>query len=201
MFDVVGILNTYGYIGMFVISFLESGVFFLLPGDSLLFATGLLASEGYLNLYLSMFLYFTGSFLGSLLGYYIGDKLEDLKTTKYGSKYLGRIFKEQYLKETRDYFEKRGMLTIILCRFIPIVRTFVPVVAGAARMNYKKFVIYDLIGALIWSVSLVWMGYFFGKKFPWTQEYLEYIILFILLVTTFPVMVKMYKKFLKKNML
>ncbi len=204
MFDVIHILNTYGYIGMFVISFLESGIFFLLPGDSLLFASGLLSSQGYLNIYLVMFIYFIGSFLGSLAGYYIGDKLEDLRLNEYINKsffkkYFEIIFSEKHIKETHEYFEKRGMITILFCRFIPIIRTFVPIVAGAANMNYKKFVIYNLFGSLLWSTSLVYMGYFFGEKFPWTKDYLEYIILFILFITTAPVAYKIYKKYNKNK--
>lgn len=194
MFDVIHILQTYGYIGMFLISFLESGVFPILPGDSLLFASGILASQNYINIYFTIFIFFIGSFLGSLVGYYIGDKLEDLRKTKWAGKYLEKVFKEKYLNEARDFFKKRGELTIMLCKFVPIVRTFAPVIAGAVNMNYKKFVIYNFIGALIWSITFVCAGYFLGG-FPIIQKYMELIIIGILVITTAPVIFKIYQKY------
>lgn len=179
---------------MFLISFLESGVFPILPGDSLLFASGILASQNYINIYFTIFIFFIGSFLGSLVGYYIGDKLEDLRKTKWAGKYLEKVFKEKYLNEARDFFKKRGELTIMLCKFVPIVRTFAPVIAGAVNMNYKKFVIYNFIGALIWSITFVCAGYFLGG-FPIIQKYMELIIIGILVITTAPVIFKIYQKY------
>ncbi|MDQ5957466.1 MAG: rane-associated protein [Patescibacteria group bacterium] len=195
MFDVIQILQDYGYIGMFLISFLESGVFPILPGDSLLFASGILASNNYINIYVSIAVFFTGSFLGGISGYYIGDKLEDLRDSKYFSFYLKKVFKEKYLDEAREFFKRRGELTILLCKFVPIVRTFAPVIAGVVEMDYKKFVLYNLLGAFVWSVSFVGLGYFLGERFPFVSKYMEYIIIAILIVTTAPVIVKVYKKY------
>lgn len=198
IFDTVHVLQTYGYLGMFIIAFLESGVFFLLPGDSLLFSAGILASQGYINIFITMSVFFIGSFLGSLFGYYIGDKLEDLRKTKLGAKYLHKIFSEKHISESHEYFQKRGAVTILFCRFIPIVRTFVPIIAGIGSMNYRLFVIYNFIGAAFWSLSVTGLGYFLGKEFPQLQYYLEYVFASILIVTVFPVILKIYKKYNKK---
>lgn len=194
MFDTFTIIQTYGYIGMFAISFLESGIFPILPGDSLLFTAGILSSQNYLNFYLTVFVFFIGSFLGSLVGYFIGDKLEDFRRNKYTKSYFQKIFKDKYFSEAEEYFKKRGDITILLCKFVPIVRTFAPVLAGGVKMNYKKFVIYNFFGSLLWSISFVSLGNFLGKEFPWMVTYLEYVIAFILIVTIFPVVFEIYRK-------
>ena len=201
MFDVVNILQTYGYLGMFIIAFLESGIFFLLPGDSLLFSAGILASQGYINIYITMFLFFSGSFLGSLAGYYIGDKLEDIRKTKFGAKYMHRLFSQKHIDDAHEYFQKKGMITIMFCRFVPVIRTFVPIIAGIGLMNYRKFVIYNFFGSLLWAVSVTGAGYLLGKEFPQIQHYLEYIFASIIIVTVAPVVFGIYKKYNKKQVI
>lgn len=203
MFDVMHLLTTYGYVGMFIISFLESGIFFLLPGDSILFASGILVSAGKLNLFTTISLFFIGSFLGSLVGYEIGKRLEILEKINFKFNFLNKffdfLFAEKHIKEAREFFDKKGDMLILFDRYVPIVRTFAPIVAGVARMNYKKFVLYNFIGAAIWSISLVGLGYFLGNSIPGVQKYLELIIIFILIVTTGPILIKIIRKYNKSK--
>lgn len=193
-FDIINILNTYGYLGMFIISFLESGVFFLLPGDSLLFTSGVVASQGYLNLYLTIFIFFIGSILGSLTGYEIGKRLEYLQTHKYFKK----VFKDTYIKEAHEMIKESGDKLALFSRFIPLARTFMPIVAGFTEMNYKKFVMYNILGSFLWSLTLVGGGYILGNKIPGVENYLSLIILAILIVTISPSVYKIAKRFKKK---
>ncbi len=194
--DLAQILNTYGYIGMFVISFLESGVFFLLPGDSLLFTAGVLASQNYLSLIPTIITFFVGTFLGSMVGYEIGKRLHYFEKFSFIKKY---ILSDKYIKEAHDVFVKSGDKIMLVNRFIPLLRTFAPIIAGLVNMNYKKFVIYNLFGAGLWSVSVVSLGYYLGIKFAFIQEYISIIMILILIATVAPVAYKVVKKYNRQN--
>ncbi len=183
LFNIPHLLSTYGYIGVFVIVYLESGIFFALPGDSLLFTAGLLASGLGFNLFLLIPLIFIATFLGGVTGYLIGVYLERLH--KY--EFFRRILKREHIDSTHAFFEKHGFSAVLISRFVPIVRTFLPIVAGVARMNLYKFISYSLISSLLWSTLMTLLGYFLGMKFPQIQNYIHYVIILVVLVSIIPI--------------
>ncbi len=190
MLDVLSIIKEYSYVGLFIIVFLESGVFFLLPGDSLLFAFGVLAGAGYLNIYSGIIGIVIAAILGEAVGYHIGKYLEYLSTHKF----FRKIFREDKILKTKEFFDKYGAQTIILARFVPIVRTFTPILAGVSKMNKKLFWKYNIIGAIVWGAGIPLLGYIFGQKFPGVQENLTLISVIIIVVTVAPVLWKILRK-------
>ena len=161
------------------IIFAESGLFFgfFLPGDSLLLTAGLFAYEGSLNLWWLMPLLFVAAVLGDNVGYWFGRKTGPPLFTRDES----FLFKPRNLKAAHDFYEKHGGKTIILARFMPFIRTFAPIVAGAVQMNYRSFMIYNLIGGLVWAVGVLVAGYVLGSIFP--PEVLDrYFVLIVVIV-------------------
>lgn len=189
LFDIQGIVVHYGYIGILIIVFLESGIFFPLPGDSLLFTAGLLAPKLGFNVVFLAFLVFLAAFLGGLAGYFIGTKLDFLHQYPI----FRKIFKKKYTDEAHQYLEKHGLSAMILSRFIPVVRTFLPIVAGMVRMNYSDFIRYSLLGSAVWSSVFVFGGYFLGQSFPQIQNYLLYVVIIIVLVSILPAVFQIKK--------
>ncbi len=183
IFNVPLLLSEYGYIGVFIIVFLESGVFFALPGDSLLFTAGLLASTAGLHLFFLIPLIFIATFLGGVAGYGIGRYLD--KIHRYA--FFRKILKEEYINEAHVFFEKHGKSAILLSRFVPVIRTFTPIVAGVARMNKASFVRYSLVSSLLWSTVITLLGYYLGRAFPQIQNYLSYFFVGIIAVSLNPV--------------
>src|SRR3989338_3691437 len=151
LFDITNIITTYGQLGIFIIIFLESGIFFPLPGDSLIFTAGLLAPILNFNIIFLTLLVFVAAFGGGIVGYYIGIKLEHLK--RYA--FFRKIFKQEYIDGAHNFLEKHGLSAMILSRFVPIIRTFLPIVAGIAHMEYSSFIRYSFLGAFIWSLAFV----------------------------------------------
>lgn len=184
------ILVHYGYIGIFVIVFLESGVLFALPGDSLLFTAGLFASAFHMNIVVLIAVIFVATFLGGLSGYEIGKQWERLNNVRF----FKRFSKKENLDKAHLFFEKYGKLAIIFSRFVPIVRTFIPIVAGAAMMPMKKFIRYNLIGSFLWSTIVTLLGYFLGRRFPIIKDYLSLITILIVVVSLIPFGIQYYKK-------
>lgn len=182
LFDLTHLITTYGYIGILVIVFLESGIFFPLPGDSLLFTAGLLAPALGWNVVLLSFSIFIVAFLGGIAGYYIGTKLDFL----YNYSLFRKIFKKKYTDDAHNFLEKHGLFAMILSRFIPVVRTFLPIVAGMVRMNFADFLKYSFIGSIVWSVTFVFGGYFLGRTFPQIADYLHWVIIVIVIVSILP---------------
>ena len=190
IFDTSHIINAYRYIGIFIIVFLESGIFFALPADSLLFSMGLLASTtlGW-NIYLLILVIFIASWTGGMAGYWIGSRLE-----KFRNMIVFRtILKKKYIDEAHAFFNKHGTSTIIFSRFVPIVRTFTPIVAGIVRVPHKFFMKNNFIGALLWSISITSLGYFLGRSYPQIKDYLSEIIILIVVVSILPGAVKIIK--------
>ncbi|OGI65245.1 hypothetical protein A3A95_03650 [Candidatus Nomurabacteria bacterium RIFCSPLOWO2_01_FULL_39_18] len=190
LFDIPYLITTYGYLGIFIIVFLESGIFFALPGDSLLFTAGLFASIFSLQIYFLIPLIFFATFLGGLAGYEIGANLERLK--RYSI--FRKILKEEYVARTHEFFDRHGKFTIILSRFVPIVRTFVPIVAGVAQMPYKLFVKYSLVSSILWSTIVTLSGYFLGQIFPHIKDYMSIVILLIVVISTLPIVFEAMRK-------
>lgn len=190
LFDIPNILTSYGYLGVFVIVFLESGIFFALPGDSLLFTAGILASGGILDIYTTVLIIFISTFLGGVFGYYVGIHLEKLRRFSFTKK----ILKEEHMAMTHQFFEKHGKSAIIFSRFVPIARTFAPIVAGMAKMNYISFLKYSLISSISWSTIVTLSGYFLGQSFPWIKDYMPIVILIVVFLSLLPPIFEIVRK-------
>ena len=189
--DLTQWIEILGYPGLFAIIMAESGMFFAiyLPGGSLLFTSGLLASQGYLNIFILLATVITAAILGDTIGYWFGSWVGPALWRRPDS----RFFKKKYLEQTRHFFKEHGTRTIFLARFIPIIRTFAPILAGVGEMNYRTFFFYNTLGAFIWGGGFVLGGYFLGEVAPGIDEYLEYFILGIVFVTTIPFFWHVYK--------
>ncbi len=181
------IIQTGGLLAIILIVYIENGLFFgfFLPGDYLLFLSGVFVSTGLLEVsvltlfFAIMAAAIAGSFTGYVSGRFFGDKIQNRKDSLF--------FKQKYITKTRKYFEKYGSRTLIIARFLPIVRTFAPILAGLVSMNFLRFTIYNIIGGFIWAFTLVGSGYYLGIKYPWLIDYVHYIIIFFLAITTFTV--------------
>lgn len=182
LFDLPTLISTYGYIGVFVIVFLESGIFFALPGDSLLFTAGLFAVTGFMNIYYLIALVFVATFFGGIAGYYVGYYIEKLRRFRV----FQRVLKEEYIDKTRKYLDKHGRLSIVLARFVPLVRTFMPIVAGIANMKLSKYLRYNFIGSLLWSVGVTLVGYFLGGLFPNLKDHLHWLVIWVVIISCLP---------------
>ncbi len=190
MFEVSSIIQTYGSIGVGLIVFFESSVFPILPGDSLLFTAGFLAEQNILNIYVVSLLTFGGAVLGNILAYGIGRK--------YGNSVFSKpesfLLNPDYIEKTRLFFEKHGAKALIIARFVPIVRTFLPLFAGIGKMPYRTFLTYNIVGAFIWVGSLVGGGYYMSKLIPGTEKYIHAIVGIILVVSMLPGVFTFIKK-------
>lgn len=196
MLDLVLIIKTAGYLGLFGIIFAESGLFFgfFLPGDSLIFTAGFLASQGYLNIYLLLVVLFLAAVLGDNVGYWFGEKVGPMIFKKEDS----RFFKKEYVERAHEFFEKYGGKSLILARFVPVVRTFVPIVAGVGKMTYQKFFFFNLVGGLLWTLSLSLAGYWLGRVIPGIDQYLIPIVLLIIVISILPGGLEFFKARQKK---
>jgi len=188
-FDIPYLISTYGYIGIFVIVFLESGIFFALPGDSLLFTAGVLASAGLLSIHTLIPIIFVATFLGAILGYIIGVHIARLQ--KYS--FFRKILKDKHLDMAEKFFNKHGRLTIVLSRFVPIVRTFAPIVAGIVKMRYSLFVRYSFLGSILWSFIVTLAGYFLGQVIPQVKDYMALLLAVVVIISILPVIFEIIK--------
>ncbi|HXH18268.1 MAG TPA: DedA family protein [Chitinophagales bacterium] len=198
------IISEYGtttYVILFVIIFVETGLVImpLLPGDSLLFAAGTFAALGSLNIYSLIILLFIAAVLGDTVNYYFGKTI-GLKVLHW--KIGGRqMVRQEYLDKTHRFYEKYGAKTIVIARFVPIVRTFAPFVAGIGEMSYGKFISYNIIGGFVWVTGLTLMGYFFGN-IPIVKRNFETVILAIIFISVLPMIVEFLKhRFRKKEII
>ena len=194
----LGYFGTWALVGLLLVVFIESGVLFpVLPGDSLLFVAGMLAAGTaaqadtvQTNCHLWQLLVFIpiAAVAGSQVGYWIG---RSLGTSMF--KPTNRVLKQKYLDEAHAFFEERGPFAIVLGRFVPIVRTLVPITAGAARMNYGVFTLFNVVGAVVWGVGLTLLGYWLGQ-FEIIQKLLEPIFIVIVLASLAPIVYEWYKR-------
>jgi membrane-associated protein len=188
--------GTTTYIILFLIIFVETGLVIMpiLPGDSLLFAAGSFAGMGMLNMAYLMILLLGAAVLGDALNYYLGKTL-GLKILKWkiGSK---QLIKQKYLDQTHEFYEKYGAKTIIIARFVPIVRTFAPFVAGIGEMSYRKFLSYNIIGGSVWVSSLLMLGYLFGGL-DIVKNNFETVIFGIIFLSILPIIFEIIKHKLK----
>ena len=178
------IIITFGYIGIFTTIFAESGFLlgFFLPGDSLLFTVGLLAAENYFSITVFVVGSIIAAILGDSFGYYCGKRFGP-KIFKHEDSLL---FRKQHVEETRLFFEKYGKKAIILARFVPIVRTFTPIMAGVGKMEYKTFLAYNIVGGMLWAGGFLLAAYFLGTKVPGIEKYTTYIIIGIIILSFAP---------------
>ncbi len=191
MFNIVSLVKTVGYLGIFFIVFAESGLFigFFLPGDSLLFTAGFLASQGFLNITLLAGLAFVGAVVGDSVGYAFGKKVGPAIFSKEDSIF----FSKDHLKTSQAFYEKHGAKALVLARFMPIVRTFAPILAGVGNMHYPRFLTYNAIGGFLWGVGLSFLGYFLGSAIPDIDRYLLPIIAGIIFLSVLPTMIHLLR--------
>lgn len=196
MWNITSILSEYGYVGMFMMALIENGIFFFLPGDSMLIASGVMSSADIFNPNIVIMMFALGSFLGNIIGYEIGKKLEIYRERHI---WLRRILKDEYLSEAHYMFAKYGDRIVLVQRYIPMLRTFGPMVAGAVGMRYNLFLTYSLVGAFVWAISLVYPSYWLGNRVPGLERHVELIVLTILFVTIFPVAYQLYRRYRSRS--
>lgn len=199
MENLIQIISTVGYFGyliLFVVIFLEAfPPTFFLPGDSLLFITGFLASAGHFNVVLLILTFFTASTLGYIFSYAMGKKVRDFILNS-NDRYW---FKIKHLHYTEEFYKKYGAKTLIISRFVPVVRSFSPMLAGAVVMEYKVFSKHSMLGAVLWTTSVTLLGFYLGRAFPNAHGFLTPIIIGIIFVSLIPVIWEaVSKKFIKK---
>lgn len=184
IYDVRGLIEWGGTVLVCAIVFVETGMFvgFFLPGDSLLVTAGVFAASGHLKLVFLLSLVTACAIAGDQLGYAIGRKAGDSLYRRPDS----RFFKHRHIQEAHDFYERYGGKTVIMARFIPIIRTFCPPVAGAARMNYTRYLIYDIFGGLLWVWSMVLVGYTLGRSVPDVEKRIHYVIAGVIILSFMP---------------
>ena len=183
--EIVNVYGTLSYFLLFAIIFVETGVVFapFLPGDSLLFAAGAITAISSLNIYVLIILLWIAAFLGDTTNYFIG---------KFFGKKLSTKVNQEYLIRTQDFYKKHGGVTIFLARFIPIIRTFAPFIAGLGEMDYKKFMSYNAIGGLVWVSLFTLSGYFLGN-IALIKENFSIVVIIIILLSFFPIIFEFIK--------
>jgi membrane-associated protein len=197
-FDTHHIIEFGGLILILTIIYVETGFFlgFVLPGgDYLLFATGMFCGTQYLEMPLALllFLLVIASFMGDFTGYFKGKWLGEKLFVDNKS----RFFKKEYLERGSSFYNRFGMWAFILGRFMPIIRTLVPMIAGAAKYKFKKFLLFNLFGALSWVCTLVPLGYYVGKAYPGAMKYSIYILFFFITIASLPMLKIMFSKIKK----
>lgn len=182
LIDVHYLVSTFGYPGLVAVIFAETGLFlgFFLPGDSLLITAGIFAAKGDLNIVLLICLLFVTCVLGNMTGYVFGRKVGRRLFVREDSV----LFHKKHLKSAHAFYEKHGGQAIILARFVPIIRTFAPIVAGIGDMSFGTFMLYNLIGGFLWTVGITLIGFFVGQLIP--DKYFEPIILIVIFVSLLP---------------
>ena len=184
--DLNALIMWAGYVGLTIIIFAETGLLigFFLPGDSLLVTAGLLASQGVgnLNVYLLGVILSIAAIVGDSVGYSIGRAAGPRIFSREDS----RFFKKAHLIKAHEFYQRHGGKTIVLARFMPIVRTFAPVVAGVAQMEYRQFVFYNVFGGLLWIWSMLFTGYFLGRYVPGIDQHIEKVILVVIFLSILP---------------
>lgn len=178
------LIRTAGLVGVAGIVFAESGLLigFFLPGDSLLFTAGFMASQGFFDIWMLSGLCFVAAVTGDSVGYAFGHRVGRKLFFRPNS----RFFKQEHLARAEAFYERYGGKTIIIARFVPFVRTFAPIVAGIGKMNYSKFLLFNLIGGLLWAVGLTWLGYWIGGLIPDVDRYLLPVIAIIIFLSILP---------------
>lgn len=199
--DFQWVFQNYGtaiYVILFLVIFIETGLVAMpfLPGDSLLFTAGLFAASGDLNLSYLLVLLFLAAILGDNCNYWIGRKV-GLKIFSF--QFKGKtLVNKKYLDQTEEFFEKNGIKAIIMARFVPFVRTFAPFAAGIGKMDYKKYVLFDILGGFLWIFSLTIAGYLLGEV-TWIREHIDLVCLGIIFISVLPMLINIIKSRIVKS--
>ncbi len=191
VYDIPALIAFGGYFILFAIIFVETGLMvgFFLPGDSLIVIAGLFAAKGDLNIFYLIILLSIAAIAGDSAGYWIGKKAGHALFHKRES----RFFRRKHLIATQNFYERHGGKTIFLARFVPIIRTFAPVVAGIADMDYKKFLSYNVFGGIFWVASMALIGYFLGSVIPNIEDNIHYVALIIIVLSFIPIVIEYIK--------
>ncbi len=191
-YDPVLFIETVGYVGLFSIIFAESGLFFgfFFPGDSLLFAAGLLASQGFFSIIPLIIGLLFAAILGDNVGYWFGAKVGPAIFSREDSLF----FHKKHIDRTERFYAKYGPKAVVLARFVPIVRTFAPILAGVGKMAYGRFLRYNILGGLLWAAGVTSMGYFLGQSIPDSEKFITPIILVIIVVSFLPILFELRKE-------
>ncbi|MES2216696.1 MAG: VTT domain-containing protein [Patescibacteria group bacterium] len=186
------LIMTLGTLGVIVVIFLETGAFFgfFFPGDSLLFTAGYLASIGYVSLPWLLIGAFIAAVVGDSVGYTFGRRVGPHLFNKENSTF----FKKEYITRAQAFYEQHGKKTIILARFMPLIRTFAPIVAGIGNMNYRTFLTFNIIGGFVWTWGMLLLGFGLGSLIPNPDRYIIPVVLVIIIVSSLPALKEIFKK-------
>jgi membrane-associated protein len=181
-----------GYIGLVVIVFTETGLLvgFFLPGDSLLITAGLVAATGTLDIWLINVLLIIAAIVGDSVGYAIGARMGPKLFTRPKS----LLFNPRHVERTRVFYARHGAKTIVIARFVPMVRTFAPVVAGVAGMEYRRFLLYNVLGGVGWVTSMTWAGYLLGQTVPNINEHIHVVVAIVIVLSLIPIAIEIVKE-------
>ncbi|MER1988072.1 VTT domain-containing protein [Solibacillus sp. FSL H8-0523] len=185
--DIIQQFGNWSYGILFSIVFVETGVVIMpfLPGDSLLFASGTLAALGAFNLYTLLIVFFVAAVIGDTVNYHIGHKVG---MSIPENSFIGRVINRERLEIAQNFFNKHGGKTIVIARFMPFIRTFIPFVAGASRMHYRYFLFYNVLGAFLWVMSCTLLGYFFGN-IPIIKDNFSVVLILIIVISVLPAII------------
>lgn len=195
--EIIDYFDIWSYAILFLIVFVETGIviFPFLPGDSLLFASGALAAMDSFNIVVLILVFFASAVIGDTVNYHIGKKVG---TSISPTSFIGKVINREKMQKAEDFFNKHGGKTIIIARFMPFIRTFAPFIAGASRMNYSYFIIYNIVGAALWVMICTMAGYFFGN-IPIVKDNFSTVLLLIIFVSVLPALISFIKsRFIKR---
>ncbi|MFD0766605.1 DedA family protein [Mucilaginibacter lutimaris] len=197
--DAQSILSSGGFYLLLIVVYAETGLFFgfFLPGDYLLFLAGLLSAAGIIHvpIYTLVLSLIAAGILGNYTGYWFGYRTGPVLFNRDDSFF----FKKRYISVAEEFYAKYGGMALILGRFFPIVRTFAPIFAGVVKVDIKKFTIYNIVGSVAWVTILTLAGYFLGRRFPELKDYLQYIVLGLIIITTIPLIIAFLRRKLTKS--
>ena len=194
----VGWIGPWAILGVMLVIFAETGLLvgFFLPGDSLLFTLGMFVGTGAVgvHIWVAAPLVWLAAIVGNQTGYLIGHKAGPAIFNRPDS----RLFKQEYVDRTSDFFERHGGKAVTLAQFVPIVRTFTPVIAGVGKMNYRHFITFNVLGATFWAFGITWLGYLLGS-FEWIRKNIDAMILVIVFISVAPMLISAISKFMKSH--
>jgi membrane-associated protein len=192
--DAQSIISSGGFYLLLIVVFAETGLFFgfFLPGDYLLFLAGILSAAGIIHvpIYTLVLSLVAAGILGNYAGYWFGYRTGPVLFSKNDSLF----FKKRYVTVAEEFYNKYGGMALILGRFFPIVRTFAPIFAGVVKVDIKKFTLYNIVGSVAWVNTLTLAGYFLGRRFPQLKDYLQYIVIGLIVITTVPLIIAYVRK-------
>ena len=192
IYSVADLIGWGGYLVLFLIIFAETGLFvgFFLPGDSLLITAGIFAGAGKLDIVLLCVALITAAIIGDSTGYWFGEKFGKRLFTKDHSK----LFKRKHLMKAKDFYDRHGGKTIIIARFVPVIRTFAPIVAGATDMHYRKFLHYNIIGGVVWVLLMTLTGFYLGSTIPNIENNIGPLVLVVIILSLIPAIIGYIKE-------